>query len=208
MEYIKAVDYLNISRDQKAATLLQKQVTELTEKSEQENYAILGKLTEKEKETEQIKKQMEELRKNQEEMIQSARKMQKLEDWLNEFNTKDPYSHIASWIWTYLDPGGYGNYNPDFPELMEIAKRLQELRLEQPCQKCGQPMKNGLPIKEQNEKNNNNNREANKTPKNKQRNGGEEDDVQINYKKFYEWRKAVDKKWEKLKVQVMEKRRQ
>jgi hypothetical protein len=45
--YLKAIDFLTINDDK---LTLQKQVTELTEKSKQENYIIKGKLSEKEKE--------------------------------------------------------------------------------------------------------------------------------------------------------------
>ncbi len=68
--YLKIVDNLVINRDQKVATQWQKTVSELTEKSEHENYAILSKLAEKEKETENVKKQLEELQKQQQNMIQ------------------------------------------------------------------------------------------------------------------------------------------
>jgi hypothetical protein len=46
-DYLKAVDTLTINDDKRT---LQKQVTELTEKSKEENYIIKGKLSEKEKE--------------------------------------------------------------------------------------------------------------------------------------------------------------
>lgn len=48
-EYLKAVDILTINNDAKVTALLQKQVTDLTEKSEQENNAIFEKLAEKDK---------------------------------------------------------------------------------------------------------------------------------------------------------------
>ena len=60
-DYLKAVNSLTINNNYQAAALLQQQVAELTEKSEQENYTILGKLAEKEKETEAIKQQLKEL---------------------------------------------------------------------------------------------------------------------------------------------------
>jgi hypothetical protein len=46
-DYLKAIDFLTINDDK---LTLQKQVTELTEKSKQENYIIKGKLAEKENE--------------------------------------------------------------------------------------------------------------------------------------------------------------
>jgi len=46
-DYLKAIDFLTINDDK---LTLQKQVSELTEKSKEENYIIKGKLSEKEKE--------------------------------------------------------------------------------------------------------------------------------------------------------------
>jgi hypothetical protein len=46
-DYLKAIEFLSINDDK---LTLQKQVTELTEKSKEENYIIKGKLSEKEKE--------------------------------------------------------------------------------------------------------------------------------------------------------------
>src|SRR5438093_1087404 len=51
-DYLKSVDMLTINDDK---LTLQKQVAELTEKSEQENYIIKGKLSDKEKEIEVLK---------------------------------------------------------------------------------------------------------------------------------------------------------
>jgi hypothetical protein len=52
------VDLLTINTNNKASTLLQKQVAELTEKSEEQNYIIREKLAKKEKEIEEMKAQM------------------------------------------------------------------------------------------------------------------------------------------------------
>jgi hypothetical protein len=57
-DYLKAVDLLTINTNNKASTLLQKQVAELTEKSEEQNYIIREKLAKKEKEIEETKAQM------------------------------------------------------------------------------------------------------------------------------------------------------
>jgi phage FluMu gp28-like protein len=57
-DYLKAVDLLTINTNNKASTLLQKQVAELTEKSEEQNYIIREKLAKKEKEIEEMKAQM------------------------------------------------------------------------------------------------------------------------------------------------------
>ena len=81
-DYLKAVDNLSVNRDQKIATQLQKQVTELTEKSEQENYAILGKLIEKEKKFEEMKRNQEEMEKKLNFMYQALR----ASNVLNEFH--------------------------------------------------------------------------------------------------------------------------
>jgi hypothetical protein len=57
-DYLKAVVLLTVNTDQKAAIQLQKQVAEITERNEQANYEILGKLAQREKETEAMKKQI------------------------------------------------------------------------------------------------------------------------------------------------------
>ena len=51
-DYLKAVDLLTINADR---IILQKQVAELTEKSKEENYIIKAKLSEKEKEIEELR---------------------------------------------------------------------------------------------------------------------------------------------------------
>src|SRR5438874_5745372 len=51
-DYIKAIDSLTINDDK---LTLQKQVAELTEKSKEENYVIKGKLSDKEKEIQQLR---------------------------------------------------------------------------------------------------------------------------------------------------------
>ena len=79
-DYLKAVDNLSVNRDQKIATQLQKQVTELTEKSEQENYAILGKLTEKEKKFEEMSKSQEEMKKQLDMMYDALQSMQVIKE--------------------------------------------------------------------------------------------------------------------------------
>lgn len=77
-DYLKVVPYLTINNDQKVAVQLQKQVAELTEKNEQENHTILGKLAEKEKETEAIKKQLAELQAKDKEIEDMAQSLLKL----------------------------------------------------------------------------------------------------------------------------------
>jgi hypothetical protein len=51
-DYLKAVDLLTINSEK---ITLQKQVSELTEKSKEENYVIKGKLSEKENEIQQLR---------------------------------------------------------------------------------------------------------------------------------------------------------
>jgi hypothetical protein len=56
-DYLKAVEMLKINDDK---LTLQKQVAELTEKSKEENYIIKGKLSEKEKEIDVLRKHQQE----------------------------------------------------------------------------------------------------------------------------------------------------
>jgi hypothetical protein len=56
-DYVRAIDYLSVNRDEKTAVQLQKQVAELTEKSEHRQ-------AEKDREAEDIKKQLAELKAN------------------------------------------------------------------------------------------------------------------------------------------------
>ena len=51
-DYLNAIDFLTINDDK---LTLQRQVAELTEKSEEENYIIKGKLSDREKETELLR---------------------------------------------------------------------------------------------------------------------------------------------------------
>ena len=55
-DYLKAVDLLTINDD---GSTLQKQVVELTEKSEESNYIIKGKLVEKERQFEELKERLD-----------------------------------------------------------------------------------------------------------------------------------------------------
>lgn len=76
-DYLKAVDLLTIDNDNKSATLLQKQVSELTEKSQEENYIIKGKLAEKEKEIEAAAREAEQ---QKEQLAELLERQEKLED--------------------------------------------------------------------------------------------------------------------------------
>jgi hypothetical protein len=62
-DYLKAISKLTINnQDNIDKSILQKEVAELTEKSEEANYVLMGKLAEKEKEAEQTKKELKEVR--------------------------------------------------------------------------------------------------------------------------------------------------
>jgi hypothetical protein len=173
-EYLKAVEFLTINTNQKVGVQVQKQFTALTEKYEQENYAILGRLTEKEKEAETMKKRLEEIEKNQEQVIRTAKSLSRLESYLEMHNDKKIPETLETLLSDYLEPDPdpdmgspftpeeYAKRNRELPELAAALRKLRMERLQKPCQKCGQPMKNGLPvIKEQNDKNNNNNNNDN-----------------------------------------------
>jgi integrase len=80
-DYLKVVDSLSVSKDQRIANQLQKQVTELTEKSEETNYVIIGKLAEKDKELQQMQKKLEEMQAREE---QRTKEMADLSKGLNE----------------------------------------------------------------------------------------------------------------------------
>ena len=58
-DYLKAADVLSIDYDKNTLT---KQVAELAERNEEQNYIIKGKLAEKEKETEETKKEIQAVR--------------------------------------------------------------------------------------------------------------------------------------------------
>ena len=62
-DYLKAVDVLSIDYDKNTLT---KQVAELAERNEEQNYIIKGKLAEKEKEAEETRKKLAELEARQE----------------------------------------------------------------------------------------------------------------------------------------------
>lgn len=85
-EYLKAVEKLTVIDNNSAS--MQKQVTELTEKSEQQNYVIKGLAAEKEKECKETKKELErmrELQKQQTEQLSSvSEQMQQMRHLLND----------------------------------------------------------------------------------------------------------------------------
>jgi integrase len=73
-DYLKAVDLLTIDINHKAASMLQKQVTQLTEKSDQTTGAIVKKLAQKDKEIEELKIQQDKISKEVE-LVYKALKM-------------------------------------------------------------------------------------------------------------------------------------
>lgn len=110
-DYLKAaVDYLTINKDHKIATQLQKQVTELTEKSEEQNYVIIGKLAEKDKELEDMRTREAQTTKQIQELAES---MHKFRVQFEELSKKDEY-HMSA----YDDP----------KRLANIIKNLQSVQ--------------------------------------------------------------------------------
>jgi integrase len=59
-DYLKAVDSLTINDNK--TTLLQKEIAELKEKKQEENYIVLGKITQRDREVEELKRDVEALR--------------------------------------------------------------------------------------------------------------------------------------------------
>jgi hypothetical protein len=137
-DYLKAVDALTINYDSSKSTL-QKQVVELTEKNKEENYLILKTLTEKEKETEQIKKQLEELKTNQDKMIRETESFAKIDEWINQHLDKNLPQNIELLIREYLEPdpeegsaiskAEFARRKSKFPELAAAAEKLKQVRL-------------------------------------------------------------------------------
>ncbi len=78
-DYLKAVDLLTINYDNNKSTL-QKQVSELTEKSREENYIIKGKLAEKEKEIEALARKAEEADTMKKEMAELQKKLKEFDE--------------------------------------------------------------------------------------------------------------------------------
>jgi hypothetical protein len=89
-DYLKAVHLLTINYDKDKSTL-QKQVAELTEKSKDENYAIKGKLAEKEKEIEAVVGESEKTKKEMRQV------QDKLDSMYSEY-----HAHIDKWS-TFLE---------------------------------------------------------------------------------------------------------
>lgn len=58
-DYIRGVDYLTVNTDQKTTIQLQKQVSELKEEREQNNYTIMGRLAEKDKQIADLQKEQQ-----------------------------------------------------------------------------------------------------------------------------------------------------
>ncbi|MGH9927202.1 MAG: hypothetical protein ACRD5B_17695, partial [Nitrososphaeraceae archaeon] len=81
-DYLNVVELLTINNDK--STILQKQIAELTEKSEEQNYIIKGKLAEKEKEIEAAAREAQETKKALEE---TRKALADLENRQKEFET-------------------------------------------------------------------------------------------------------------------------
>jgi hypothetical protein len=89
-------------------------------------------------EIDSMKKQLEEVKKTQDEMIKSATSMQRLEDWLSQYSDENLFSNIETMIGQFLDPYEDGTVSREerirrqheFPELVNAAKKLQKLRLD------------------------------------------------------------------------------
>jgi hypothetical protein len=80
-DYLKAVDLLTINTDK---VTLQKQITELTEKSKEENYIVKGKLSDKEKEIQLLRQRdsmnSEAISKLSDELMTISARLQELEN--------------------------------------------------------------------------------------------------------------------------------
>jgi hypothetical protein len=74
-DYLKAVDLLTINGDK---LVLQKQVTELTEKSKNNEYIIKAKLQEKDEEIRNMKEEMNTMQKAQREILECLKYPDKL----------------------------------------------------------------------------------------------------------------------------------
>jgi integrase len=129
-DYInKAVDYLVINTEQKERNQLQKEVVELKEERKNDNYAIMGKLIEKDREIEELKTSVDKL-------IKTEVNMACVNDWLNE----NVPGRIEQLIWEYMSPDPEDGSIPcdaeeferrkrDLPELLRAAKKLRAQRL-------------------------------------------------------------------------------
>jgi seryl-tRNA synthetase len=90
-DYLKAVDLLTINNNDKST--LQKQVAELTKKSQEENYIIKGKLAEKEKEIEATAREAEQTKQRMQEMEQEIRSINKrFETFMDVLTSELPQS--------------------------------------------------------------------------------------------------------------------
>jgi hypothetical protein len=127
LDYLQAVDYLTIDNNNRVEDKLVNQLQN----------DIMLKLVEKENEIDSMKKQFEELKKTQDQMVKNATSMQRLEDWLDQYNDDKLPVNIETMIWEYLDPYEDGTVSKqerlkrqrEFPELVRAARRLQALRL-------------------------------------------------------------------------------
>ena len=108
-DYVKSIDALTINKDQKIATQLQKQFTELTERNEYE--------------TENLKKQVEELKSNQESIVKAIQDMAKTEEWFMD----DPIVTFENTLRRMLGKRNKnGNYNHNLPQIEAAIRRIKE----------------------------------------------------------------------------------
>jgi integrase len=122
-DYLKAIDGLLIDKDQKTATLLQKQVAELAEKNEEANQVISTKLAQKEKEAEEMRKQIAELTKTQQVIVKNLDDMAKTEKWFMD----DPIVTFENTLRRMLGKRDKnGNYNHNLPQIEAAIKRIKE----------------------------------------------------------------------------------
>lgn len=142
-DYLKAVEFLSVNRDQRVATQLQKQVVELTERQEQENSEILGRLTEKEKEAEVVKKQLEELKQNQDKMIESAKVLARMGEYFYQYRDDQLPQNMEIMLQgflygdseeghPYVSQEEFAKRRRGFPQLVAALEKLRETQLADP----------------------------------------------------------------------------
>jgi integrase len=122
-DYLKAVDGLSIDKDQKTATLLQKQVTDIAVRNEEANQIIKTELAKKEKEAEEMKKQIAELTKTQQIILKNLGDMAKTEKWFMD----DPIVTFENTLRQMLGKRDKnGDYSHNLPQIEAAIKRIKE----------------------------------------------------------------------------------
>jgi gas vesicle protein len=87
-DYLRAVDYLTVNKDQKIANQLQKQVAEFTEKNQEEN--------------DNLKKHIEELKQDQDQMIESVKALTRMDEYLYLFRDDQLPQNIETMLQGFL----------------------------------------------------------------------------------------------------------